>query len=368
MKPGEIRKLLGGYATGTLTGAEREALMRAALEDQDLFNALAEEERLREMLDDPAWRRELAASLREPGRPPLASRLAAWWMRSWPLAAAGAVAALVLAAVIVRQMAPPATDYLAQAPPLESASGTAPAAAVPAEERDEAKGGEPARRETTPSPAAPPSGMGQKAEVPAEAPPAVGNEAEPRAGAAAGTPARPRVDFAAEAQRQPAEGEAGVAVEEKTADRPGRAAPAPPAVAAMREGLAKSSLAARSRGSGVLAWQLERRGPGGVFQPADPSLPLELSDAVRFRVTAPAAGEVALFEIRESGSRERLAGVEAPGGVCYLPAEGVVPAPKRPGVRRLIILFAGREPAAARLAIAEEPAVPEPTEITLHYR
>ncbi len=33
-------KLLGGYATGTLTGEEREALMQAALHDQALFDAL----------------------------------------------------------------------------------------------------------------------------------------------------------------------------------------------------------------------------------------------------------------------------------------------------------------------------------------
>jgi len=34
MTPDEARKLLGGYATGSLTEAERTALFEAALEDQ----------------------------------------------------------------------------------------------------------------------------------------------------------------------------------------------------------------------------------------------------------------------------------------------------------------------------------------------
>ena len=53
MKRDDIDKLLGGYATGTLTAEEREALFAAALEDQQLFEALAGEEPLRELLQDP---------------------------------------------------------------------------------------------------------------------------------------------------------------------------------------------------------------------------------------------------------------------------------------------------------------------------
>ena len=37
MKREDIEKLLGGYATGTLTGEERQALFEAALTDQALF-------------------------------------------------------------------------------------------------------------------------------------------------------------------------------------------------------------------------------------------------------------------------------------------------------------------------------------------
>jgi hypothetical protein len=37
VKPDEIKQLLGGYATGTLTPEERKTLFDAALQDQDLF-------------------------------------------------------------------------------------------------------------------------------------------------------------------------------------------------------------------------------------------------------------------------------------------------------------------------------------------
>jgi hypothetical protein len=55
----QVKHLLGGYATGTLTPEENAALMRAALEDQELFNALANDEMLRRYLADTAFRKDL---------------------------------------------------------------------------------------------------------------------------------------------------------------------------------------------------------------------------------------------------------------------------------------------------------------------
>lgn len=63
MNAREAEKLLGGYATGTLSEAERRDLFAAALEDQALFDALADEELLRELLADPAARARLLAAL-----------------------------------------------------------------------------------------------------------------------------------------------------------------------------------------------------------------------------------------------------------------------------------------------------------------
>ena len=96
----ELEKLLGGFAADTLTPKERETLFRAALHDQQLFNALADEQALKDLLTDPAVRRRLLRAL-APGRP-----VSPW--RSWldrfttpaGLAWAGGVAVGILAVVL----------------------------------------------------------------------------------------------------------------------------------------------------------------------------------------------------------------------------------------------------------------------------
>lgn len=65
MKPEEIRQLLGGYASGTLSKAEQKLLFEAALEDQVLFDALADEQAFKDLLDDPESRGYLRAVLEE---------------------------------------------------------------------------------------------------------------------------------------------------------------------------------------------------------------------------------------------------------------------------------------------------------------
>ena len=89
MNAREAEKLLGGYATGTLTEAERAALFTAALEDQELFNALADEETLRELLGDPVVKARLLAAL-EPKVVPLWRRPAAMTLAASLLVAVGA--------------------------------------------------------------------------------------------------------------------------------------------------------------------------------------------------------------------------------------------------------------------------------------
>ena len=94
MKREDIEKLLGGYAAGTLTAEEREALFGAALEDQQLFETLAREEPLRELLNDPAARNQLLAGLGTAREP--------WYYRPVGLTPilAGTAAALIIAAVV----------------------------------------------------------------------------------------------------------------------------------------------------------------------------------------------------------------------------------------------------------------------------
>lgn len=59
-------RLLGGHAFGTLTDEERDELLAAALEDQDLFDTLADQGPLRELMADRAVRNELLEALERP--------------------------------------------------------------------------------------------------------------------------------------------------------------------------------------------------------------------------------------------------------------------------------------------------------------
>jgi len=96
----QARKLLGGYATNSLTEAERRALFEAALDDQELFDALQQEEALKELLADPASRNQIQQALAEA---PLSRPVRAWFskVRLWG-GLAGAVAAAVLIVAVIR--------------------------------------------------------------------------------------------------------------------------------------------------------------------------------------------------------------------------------------------------------------------------
>src|SRR4051812_29346511 len=98
MSKDEARKLLGGYATGSLTEAERTTLFQAVLEDQDLFDELAGEQVLKEVLDEPGARQRLIAGL----EPPRKHRA---WL--WTTAAATATIAVVIGIVVTQRTAPP---------------------------------------------------------------------------------------------------------------------------------------------------------------------------------------------------------------------------------------------------------------------
>jgi len=94
----DIARLLGGYATGTLSPEEQQALFAAALEDQALFDELAREQALRDVLREPAARAQLLAALED--RPRWYRRFGSWTMRPAALAAAAACL-LVLGSVAV---------------------------------------------------------------------------------------------------------------------------------------------------------------------------------------------------------------------------------------------------------------------------
>ena len=91
------KHLLGGYATDSLGEAERNELLRAALDDQELFDALVEEEGLRELLHDPAARQEVLAVLEQPTG---WERVRAWFERPATLVDLAAIGGLAAAAVV----------------------------------------------------------------------------------------------------------------------------------------------------------------------------------------------------------------------------------------------------------------------------
>ena len=113
----EIRGLIGGYATGSLTEAERKALFEAALEDQELFDELAREQALKELLDEPGVKARMLAALAPRPRP--------MWARAWVWAAAGSFAVAAIAGIVLLKTPPQ------QEKTQEIAQATAPAAPVP---------------------------------------------------------------------------------------------------------------------------------------------------------------------------------------------------------------------------------------------
>jgi outer membrane biosynthesis protein TonB len=103
MTSDDARKLLAAYATGSLTEAERNALFEAALEDQDLFDELAAEQALKEVLDQPGARQRLLRSLEEqPALEPPSGHRAWLWA-----GAAATVAVAVVIGIVVSQRTPP---------------------------------------------------------------------------------------------------------------------------------------------------------------------------------------------------------------------------------------------------------------------
>jgi hypothetical protein len=101
----DIRKLLGGYATGTLTDAERQALFDAALHDQHLFDTIADEQALKDLLDDPAARAQLLDATESP-RFNLRTGLLEWFARPKAklLASLGGTALVAVLVTTVRDL------------------------------------------------------------------------------------------------------------------------------------------------------------------------------------------------------------------------------------------------------------------------
>ena len=68
MPSDDILDLIGRYSTGSLTAEEQQRLFTAALNDQELFDQLAREQDLKQLLDEPGVRDRMIRALEPPRR------------------------------------------------------------------------------------------------------------------------------------------------------------------------------------------------------------------------------------------------------------------------------------------------------------
>lgn len=130
MRDQDLDKLLGGFAADTLTPEEQARLYSAALADQQLFDALADEQALKELLADPAVRRRLLQALNQTSTGDTATWLD-WFRRSSGLAWAGGLAATVVAVVLGTKIYEDSLKHAALSVATEETRPSAPPAQAP---------------------------------------------------------------------------------------------------------------------------------------------------------------------------------------------------------------------------------------------
>lgn len=171
----ELEKLLGGFTAETLTAEEKEQLYRTALHDQALFNALADEQALKELLTDPRIRRRLLQALQS-HRAERASGSASWldWLRrpaglAWAGSLAGAILAVVLGTNLYQESLRQEAQLIAK----EEARPPVPSSPVPAPTQSPTPptNAPPATSEQKPRSSPPPLREGLTAKRPSKPPP-----------------------------------------------------------------------------------------------------------------------------------------------------------------------------------------------------
>jgi len=134
MSDHDLEKLLGGFAADTLTPEERRQLFTAAMQDQSLFDALADEQALKELLTDPAVRHRLLQALNNTAS--VATIESAswldWFRRPANLALAGGLATAVFAVILGTKIYQDSLKQAAQTVATEEANPTAQPTPTPA--------------------------------------------------------------------------------------------------------------------------------------------------------------------------------------------------------------------------------------------
>jgi hypothetical protein len=320
----EIRKLLGGYATNTLTEDERKALFEAALDDQELFDALHQEQALKDLLADPVSREQIRQALE---KSPVKAH-AAWWSRWWTWAgAASAVAAAVLIVAVTRTHAPETKQQYAalEAPqpaavqPVEKVESDAKAKAVP-----QSGGARMARYAERPTmKRAMPAGAAgiqneRKDELALKAPPAApppAATAPPQSAAAPTFTEQVQVTGQAQAPApapSQSRGGSNQAQSQQALQAPSQV------VNSLRD--QEQNRAAPVAITGALfkspppvSYSVLKRDQSGAYQALIPDAELKAGDAVRLIVTPTTSGYLSLSRRDASGNWERLFPETGPG-------------------------------------------------------
>jgi len=390
----EIQKLLGGYATDTLSETERRALFEAALEDQELFDALAKEQALRDVLQDPSARRQLIAAL-EPAREPLRMRAWRWLRQPVALAAAASLAALlVVTGVVWRRLNPPVKPevLVAQVKPPAPVAPPEPTVAPVKEFQPPAAKRKLSKAAPLPEPPVLSAQEEMKKVLPPAAPPA---PAAPPPASADTISAEARV-----VREQPRTAKASAAPTRAGSSAKGAAttsgAPAPPAPAPAapppaplvsnatapatsvdlaRQLYSQSSKPAFSAASGRLSamrepklqratatpsarnlgvrYGLLLKGTGDEYSPVALDTVFHSGDAVRLRLEPNDTGYIYLFQ-RDATGGWRLASTQRveKGQRCLLPASGALQY-DQPGSKELLLVLSRQEdPSLAALDTA----------------
>lgn len=277
MRDANIERLLGGYATNTLTDTERNALFEAALADQELFNALQDEETLRDLLEDVECRRAIQRALQQAAPEPRRAWLMPTW--AWGLTGSALATAAVIFAVLMPRPASHDKVELAVSKPAATVLSRDVAVQQPTAPVDSVRenAAPMVRRKsvTSPMPATPKSvppasESAQTQQSPATPPPQIAN------------PESQLVSALAE-QRQ-ADKQAGTQV----AATPGQAS-----FRAASAGYAAASI----KNAGSIPYSLlVKRGADGLLVPMTPGEELKAGDSVQLMLHPPVSGSLIMQE------------------------------------------------------------------------
>lgn len=301
MNKEEIRKLLGGYATNTLTESERNALFEAALDDQELFNALQQEETLKTFLANPEARAEVRQALENHGSggSHTTGRMR-WW--AWGGSAAAVAAAAILFAVF-RQNPNGSTQ-----PPIQIASNErAVSPAAPEETKEQKAIAEPAakqaRQKTVPAPKREALAKKSPPAAPAPAPPPL-----------IPPPVQPE---AAQSFRQQAQGSLITGQSVQAADQ---------------IALAKLSTVP------LLRYTLLKQDVSAKQPAASSERDLKVGDLVRFQVVPAASGRLTLSRLDEAGQWRAVADTSVRENTASTIPDSPIEVPRTPQKFRLTLL------------------------------